>query len=107
MEMTGTSNAATSAAFLQQLRARHAGPLVVIRDNGPAHGGEAMRNYLATPGLNLRLVRLPAYSPDFKRRQGDLGLGARGGHRQHLPGHQGQGIGADGALPRRSEEAHR
>jgi transposase len=65
MALTGTSNAATSAAFLRQLRARHAGPLVVIWDNGPAHGGEARRTYLATPGLGLRLVRLPAYSPDF------------------------------------------
>lgn len=65
MALTGTSTAATSAAFLRQLRARHTGPLIVIRDNGPAHGGEAMRDYLATPDLALRLVRLPAYSPDF------------------------------------------
>jgi len=52
-------------AFLRQLRARHPGPLIVIWDNGPAHGGEAVRDYLATPGPGLRLVRLPAYSPDF------------------------------------------
>ena len=65
MELTGTSSSATSAAFLKQLRANHAGPLVVIWDNGPAHGGDAVREYLATPGLALRLVRLPAYSPDF------------------------------------------
>ena len=24
-----------------------------------------MRSYLETPGLNLRLVNLPGYSPDF------------------------------------------
>ena len=65
MELTGTSSSATSAAFLRQLRATHAGPLVVIWDNGPAHGGDAVRNYLATPDLGLALVRLPAYSPDF------------------------------------------
>jgi transposase len=65
MELTGTSSSATSAAFLRQLRAKHLGPLVVIWDNGPAHGGEAVRDYLATPDLGLRLVRLPAYSPDF------------------------------------------
>jgi transposase len=65
MELTGTSSSATSAAFLRQLRANHPGPLVVIWDNGPAHGGEAVRDYLATPDLGLRLVRLPAYSPDF------------------------------------------
>ncbi len=65
MELTGTSSSATSATFLQQLRANHPGPLLVIWDNGPAHGGEAVRAYLATPDLALRLVRLPAYSPDF------------------------------------------
>jgi len=65
MELTGTSSSATSAAFLKQLRANHPGPLVVIWDNGPAHGGAAVRDYLATPDLGLRLVRLPAYSPDF------------------------------------------
>jgi transposase len=65
MALTGTSSAVTSAAFLKQLRARHPEPLFVIWDNGPAHGGEAVRAYLATPDLALRLVRLPAYSPDF------------------------------------------
>ena len=65
MELTGTSTSATSAAFLRQLRAAHSGPLIVIWDNGPAHGGDAMREYLATPGLALRVLRLPAYSPDF------------------------------------------
>jgi transposase len=65
MELTGNSTAETSAAFLRQLRATHPGPLIVIWDNGPAHGGEALRTYLATPALDLRLIRLPAYSPDF------------------------------------------
>jgi len=64
MELTGTSSSATSAAFLRQLRANHPGPLVVIWDNGPAHGGDAVRDYLATPDLGLRVLRLPAYSPD-------------------------------------------
>jgi transposase len=65
MELDGNSCAETSVAFLQQLRANHAEPLVIIWDNGPAHGGDAIRAYLATPDLHLRLVRLPAYSPDF------------------------------------------
>jgi transposase len=65
MELTGTSTSATSAAFLTQLRERHPGPLVVIWDNGPAHGGDAVRAYLATSDLALRVLRLPAYSPDF------------------------------------------
>jgi len=65
MALDGTSCSETSVAFLQQLRANHAGPLIVIWYNGPAHGGDAVRAYLATPDLQLRLVRLPAYSPDF------------------------------------------
>ncbi len=65
MELAGTSDAATSTAFLRQLRANHPGPLIVIWDNGPAHSGDALRAYLATPDLRLRLVRLPAYSPDY------------------------------------------
>ncbi len=65
MELDGNSCAETSVAFLRQLRASHAEPLIVIWDNGPAHGGDAIRAYLATPAVRLRLVRLPAYSPDF------------------------------------------
>ena len=37
----------------------------VIWDNAPAHRGEAVREYLRTPGLGLRLMNLPGYSPDF------------------------------------------
>ena len=65
MELDGNSNAGTSAAFLFQLRQRRSGPLKVIWDNAPAHRGEAVREYLRTPGLKLRLVNLPGYSPDF------------------------------------------
>jgi transposase len=65
MPLTGNSSAETSVAFLQQLRARHTEPLVVFWDNAPAHGGDPLREYLRTPDLRLRLVRLPAYSPDF------------------------------------------
>ena len=65
MELDGNSTAETSATFLRQLRAAHPGPLIVIWDNGPAHGGDALRAYLATPDLRLRLARLPGYSPDF------------------------------------------
>ena len=58
-------NSGTSAAFLEQLREGHNGPLTVIWDNAPAHRGEAVREFLQTPGLGLRLVNLPGYSPDF------------------------------------------
>ena len=37
MELEGNSNSGTSAAFLDQLRKGHAGPLNVIWDNAPAH----------------------------------------------------------------------
>ena len=64
-QQEGNSNSETSAAFLEQLRERHSGRLNVIWDNAPAHRGEAVREYIRTPGLNLRLVNLPGYSPDF------------------------------------------
>jgi transposase len=65
MELDGHSCAETSVTFLLLLSANHAEPLIVICDNGPAHGGDALRAYLATSDVRLRLVRLPAYSPDF------------------------------------------
>jgi transposase len=65
MQLNGNSCSETSVAFLTQLRANHPEPLIVIWDNGPAHGGDAVRTYLTTANLRLRLVRLPAYSPDF------------------------------------------
>ena len=52
-------------ALLVQAGERPPGPLNVIWDNAPAHRGEAVREYLRTSGLGLRLVNLPAYSPDF------------------------------------------
>jgi transposase len=65
MEVDGNCTAETSAAFLRQLRANHPEPLLIIWDNGPAHRGDPLRSYLATPDLNLRLVPLPGYSPDY------------------------------------------
>jgi transposase len=65
MIVAGNCTADTSTAFLRQLRANHTEPLIVIWDNSPAHRGPEIREYLATPNLRLRLVALPAYSPDF------------------------------------------
>ena len=65
MGLEGNSNSGTSVAFLEQLRRRHSGRLNVIWDNAPAHHGEALREYLRTPELDLRLVNLAGYSPDF------------------------------------------
>ena len=49
-----------------QLRTRHTEPLMVmvIWDNGAAHGGPPLRASRATPDVRLRLVRLPADRPD-------------------------------------------
>ena len=63
--MDGNGNAATSAAFLRQLRAEHTEPLTVVWDNSPAHRGDAIRAYPTTPNISLRLVNLPSYSPEF------------------------------------------
>lgn len=65
MAVTGNTTAETSVAFMKQLRENHQAPLIVIWDNGPAHHGPEMRAYLTTPDLQLRLVALPGYSPDF------------------------------------------
>lgn len=65
MAVETTCTAETSVAFLKQLRAAHKEPLIVIWDNAPPHRGEELRTWLATPDLRLRLVALPAYSPDF------------------------------------------
>jgi transposase len=65
MPLEGNSNAETSVAFLRYLRAHYTEPLVIFWDNAPAHGGDPLRAYLGTPDLRLRLLRLPAYSPDF------------------------------------------
>jgi transposase len=65
MEVEGNCTAETSVAFLRQLRAKHPEPLAIIWDNGPAHRGQELRTFLATPDLRLRLVALPGYSPDF------------------------------------------
>jgi transposase len=65
MPVTGNTTAETSVVFIKQLREKHKEPLSVIWDNGPAHYGPEMREYLAMPDLQLRLVALPGYSPDF------------------------------------------
>ena len=49
MGLEDNSNAATSAAFLRQLRAWFDEPLTVIWDNYPAHRGDALRTHLVTP----------------------------------------------------------
>jgi len=70
MPVMVNTTAETTVAFLKQLRERYDEPLIVIWDNGPAHHGLAIREYLTTPNLRLRLIALPAYSPDFNPDEG-------------------------------------
>src|SRR5260221_13370319 len=63
--MAVTSSAESGVACLRPLRAQSAAPRVVFWNIAPAHGGDPLRDSLAKPDLRLRLVRLPAYSPDF------------------------------------------
>ena len=107
MELDGNSNSGTSVAFLMQLRERHSGPLNVIWDNAPAHRGEAMREYLRTPGLGMRLVNLPGYSPDFNADEAIWGWARERGHWQSVPGKQGGGGGEGRQIPVRSDYPER
>ena len=115
--MPGDGNGEISAAFLAQLRRRHSGPLNVIWDNVPAHRGEAMREYLRTPGLELRRVNLPGYSPDFnvdekvwgwgrEEATGNLCLGSKAAVQEmvnsFLTGLDSRARGGNAALPDRS-----
>jgi hypothetical protein len=43
MTVLENTAAATSVTFLQQLREKHIGPLIVIWDNSPAHHGPELR----------------------------------------------------------------
>ncbi len=49
MGLEDNSNAATSAVFLRELRARFDEPLTMIWDNSPAHRGDALRAHMVTP----------------------------------------------------------
>ena len=104
LELEGNSNNETSVAFLKQLKDKHPGPPMVIWDNAPAHRGEALWEYLRTAELDLRLVNLPGYSPDFNADEaiwdwvreeatGNLCLGTRAavqGEGQQLPNRTGK-----------------
>ena len=111
MELEGNSNSGTSAAFLRQLRDRHSGPLTVIWDNAPAHRGEAVREYLRTPGRRLGLVNLPGYSPDFNGAEAIWGWAREEATRNMRLGTRGAAAGMVGnflaGLASRKEEVNR
>ena len=66
MEFAGYSNSETSAEFLEQMGEGREGPSDVIWDNAPVHRGETLQEYVKIPDLNLWLLNLPVYRPDFK-----------------------------------------
>ena len=122
MELEGNSNSGTSAAFLTQLREKHPGPLRVIWDNAPAHRGEAVREYLRTPDLELRLVnprfhegRLCRATARTSTPMRPSGVGREracpreygGGHRQSVLGQQGGGAGEGRQIPGRAGRTKR
>ena len=102
MEIAGNSNAETSTAFLQQLRANYPGPLVVIWDNGPAHRGAAIRSYLTTPELASEVGGLTGLQPRLQCRRSRLGLGQGRGHGQRMPGNKSQSPREDESILRRA-----
>ena len=73
----------------------------------PAHRGEAMREYLRTPGLGMRLVNLPGYSPDFNADEAIWGWAREEAHWQSVPGKQGGGGGEGRQIPVRSDYPER
>ena len=122
MELEGNSNSGTSAAFLDQLRKGHAGPLNVIWDNAPAHRGEAVREYLRTPELELRLVNPRIHEGRLCRATARTSMPMRpsgagreracpreygGGHWQSVSGDQGLGAGEGRQIPGRAVQPER
>ena len=122
MDLEGNSNSQTSTAFLEQLRQRHSGPLNVIWDNAPAHRSEAVREYLRTPGLGLRLMnprfhegRLCRATARTSTPMRPSGAGREracprengGSHRKPVPGNQGPGKGEGWEFPLRAVHPER
>ena len=96
------------------LKEKHPGPLRVIWDNAPAHRGEAVREYLRTPELELRLVNPRIHEGRLCRATARIstpmrlsGLGERGGHWQSVPGEQGGGAGEGRQIPGRAVQPER
>ena len=122
MELEGNSNSGTSVAFLTQLKEKHPGPLRVIWDNAPAHRGEAVREYLRTPELELRLVNPRIHEGRLCRATARTSTPMRlsgagreracpresgGGHWQSVPGEQGGGAGEGRQIPGRAVQPER
>ena len=62
---------------------------------------------IIAPGLDLRLVNLPGYSPDFNADEAIWGWAREGGDGQSLPGQQGGSAGAGREFPGRVDQQER
>ena len=115
MELEGNSNRESSVALLERLRDRRGGRLGVMWDNEPARAFGKLRrgpeirsrSYLETLVLNLRLVNLPACSPNFSVDEALWGRVRAVGQRQCMPGQQGGGAGQGGRIPGRADRPER
>ena len=84
MELEGNSSAATSVTFLQQLRAHHPEPLIVIWDNGPAPRWSSAARLFDDTGPAAPPGPTAGLQPRLQPGRACLGLGPRGSDRQHL-----------------------
>ena len=105
MSVAGNTNAATSVTFLQQLREQYPEPLIVIWDNGPAHHGPELREYLTTPDSELAAGRTAGLQPGLQPGRSHLGLDSRRRDGEHLLWHGRQGAGEGRCLLRRTDRA--
>ena len=109
MELEGNSNAATSTAFLRQLRAQHREPLIVIWDNPPARDWSKI--WRCFPGLSHHtrpepaLGELAQLQSGLQSRRGHLGLGTSGSNGQPVSGNPCRRAGKGGRLFHRTDPA--
>lgn len=62
---TGSCTAAVFIAFCKKLLADTTGPVYLIVDGHPTHKAKATKDFVATTGDRLKLIVLPAYSPQL------------------------------------------
>lgn len=62
---TGRFNGAGYVAFLNQLLARFAAPIILIEDGAPYHRSQEVKQFKADHAQRLTIEPLPAFSPDY------------------------------------------
>jgi len=64
-ETSGRFNGESYVEFLKQLIRENDKPLILIEDGAPYHGSKVVKEFLKTESKQLRLERLPSFSPDY------------------------------------------